>query len=56
MGIRTEKQVVIECDCCGSTFIEAFPRAETIKFARKAGWSIYSDGSVKCYRCKETLK
>lgn len=49
MGIITECQVVITCDSCGETFIEAWHRRLTIKIARSAGWKI--DKNVTCPKC-----
>ena len=49
MGIKTERQTVVECDNCPNCHVEVLPRDEAKKVARGLGWVIGRD--VKCPEC-----
>ena len=51
MGVVTESQVIISCDSCLGTFIEAgLKRKDVEKMAREDGWLI--SRRVTCPDCK----
>ena len=54
MGIVTEKQVVIRCDSCDDTYVEAGVRRPlVILMARQWGWMIRRTGAVVCPVCRK---